>query len=212
MAFECMPLMTLIGPNNHGKSNIISALEFALSTAAKPVEQDFFLHRDANDNEFWVEITFHELTDQEKNTFKRYVSQDENICIRKTGRLQNGGIEVAYNGYVEQPDKEWLRGDKAGDYVTREQINGTPLKDIVQSSGRLSKQAVEEAQQQYIEQHRAELNFTRTLEGGPLLGQKNVAGGVLPDFYLIPAVRDLSEEIKVKTTTTFGCFLNRAAR
>jgi CRISPR-associated exonuclease Cas4 len=33
---------------------------------------------------------------------------------------------------------------------------------------------------------------------------------VLPDFYLIPAVRDLTDEIKVKTTTFFGRLLNRA--
>jgi len=210
--FECTPLMVLIGPNNHGKSNILSALEFGLSTSAKPVEQDFFSHRQTDDNELWVEMTFHELTDQEKNTFKRYVSPDGSICIRKTARIQNGSIEVAYNGYVEQPDEEWLRGDKAGEYATREKINSTPLKDLVPSSGRLSKQAVEEAQQKYIEQHRAELNFTRTLEEGPLLGQRNVGGGVLPDFYLIPAVRDLTDEIKVKTTTTFGRLLNRAVR
>jgi len=212
LSLECMPLMALIGPNNHGKSNILSALEFALSTSAKPVEQDFFSHRNANDNEFWVEMTFNELTEQEKNTFKRYVSPDGSICIRKTARMQNGGIEVAYNGYVEQPDEEWLCGDKSGEYATQEKIKGTPLKDLVPSSGKLSKQAVEEAQQKYIEQHRAELNFTRTLEEGPLLGQKNVGGGVLPDFYLIPAVRDLSEEIKVKTTTTFGRLLNRAVQ
>jgi len=45
-----------------------------------------------------------------------------------------------------------------------------------------------------------------------LLGQKNVGGGVLPDFYLIPAVRDLTDEIKVKASTTFGQLLNRAVR
>ena len=212
LSLECMPLMALIGPNNHGKSNILSALEFALSTSARPVEQDFFLHRNADDNEFWVEMTFHELTDQEKNTFKRYVSPDESICIRKTARIQNGVIEVAYNGYVELPDEEWLRGDKAGAYVTREKINSTPLKDLVPSSGKLSKADVEKAQQTYIEQHRTELSFTRTIEEGPLLGQKNVGGGVLPDFYLIPAVRDLTEEIKVRTTTTFGRLLNRAVQ
>lgn len=212
LAFECMPLMTLLGPNNHGKSNILSALEFGLSTSAKPADRDFFSYRDPEDNEMWIEMTFHELTDQEKNTFKRYVLSDGTLCIRKTARMQNGEIEVAYNGYVEQADEEWLRADKAGEYTTREKINDTPLRGLVASSGRLSKQAVEEAQQKYIEQHRSDLNFTRTLEAGPLLGQKNVGGGVLPDFYLIPAVRDLTEEIKIKTTTAFGRLLNRAVR
>lgn len=55
-----------------------------------------------------------------------------------------------------------------------------------------------------------QLNFVRTLEEGPLLGSKNVGGGTLPDFYIVPAVRDLSDEIKVKATTTFGRLLQRA--
>jgi putative ATP-dependent endonuclease of OLD family len=86
------------------------------------------------------------------------------------------------------------------------------LKDLVAPSGRLTKTDIENAQREYIEQHRNELKFSRALEKGPLLGQKNVGGGVLPDFYLIPAVRDLTEEIKVKTTTTFGRLLIRAVR
>ena len=37
---HCEPLVVMLGPNNHGKSNILSALEFALSTSAKPSEDD----------------------------------------------------------------------------------------------------------------------------------------------------------------------------
>jgi CRISPR-associated exonuclease Cas4 len=203
-------MVTLLGPNNHGKSNLLSALEFGLSTSAKPVEQDFFAYRDSNDNELWIEMTFHELTEQEKNTFKRYVLFDDTICIRKTARLTTNGIEVTYNGYVEQPNEEWLQAEKAADYTSRDQISGTPLKDLVPQTGRLTKTNIVEAQQKYIQAHKGELTFKRTLEQEPLLGQKNVAGGILPEFYLIPAVRDLTDEIKVKATTTFGRLLNRA--
>lgn len=210
---KCLPFVTLLGPNNHGKSNLLAALEFCLSTSAKPVDQDFFLYRKETDNELWVEITFNELTEQEKNTFKKYLHSNGTVCIRKTARIQNGGIEVFYNGYVEQPEEEWLRQDKAGDYTTaRDRVNATPLKDFVPPTGRLSKPDIEKAQQNYIEQHRKELKFSWALEEGPLLGQKNVSGGVLPDFYLVPALRDLTDEIKVKTTTTFGRLLSRAVR
>lgn len=212
LEMECQPFVTLLGPNNHGKSNLLAALEFCLSTSAKPVEQDFFVNRGEGNNDFWVEITFNTLTEQEKNTFKKYVCSDGTVCVRKTARIQNGDIEVFYNGYLEQPDVEWLTSDKAGDYTSREKVNETPLKDFVQSSGRLTKTHIEEAQRSYIEQHREELSFSRALEEEPLLGQRNVGGGVLPDFYLIPAVRDLTDEIKVKTTTTFGRLLNRAVR
>lgn len=209
---ECLSQVTLLGPNNHGKSNVLSALEFGLSTSIKPVEEDFFVYRSKDEKDLWVEMTFHELTKQERNTFKRYVLHDGTICIRKTARLQNGGVEVFYNGYVEQATEEWLHADKAGDYTKRDKVNQTPLKDLVAPPVRLTKTNIESAQQKYIEQHRHELTFSRILETGPLLGQKNVGGGVLPDFYLIPAVRDLTDEIKVKTTTTFGRLLNRAVR
>ncbi len=210
LEMECLPVVTLLGPNNHGKSNLLSALDFLFSTSARPQEQDFFAHREQGDDECWVEVTFMELTGQEKNTFKKYVQSDGTVCIRKTAWIRDSTIEVSYNGYVEQPDVEWLNSDKVGDYTSRETVNQTPLQDLVPPSGRLTKTLIEEAQQKYIEQYRDQLSFSRTLEKGPLLGLKNVGGGVLPDFYLIPAVRDLTDEIKVKTTTTFGRLLNRA--
>lgn len=211
LEMECQPFVVLLGANNHGKSNLLSALEFALSTTAKPVEQDFFAYRSKEEeDELWVEVIFYELTEQEKVTFKKYVLHDGTICIRKTARMRNGEIEVFYNGYTEQPEEDWLRSDRVENYKARAEIEKTPLKDWVPPSGRLTRENVEDAQQRYIEQYRNELAFSRMLEETPLLGQKNVGGGVLPDFYLIPSVRDLTDEIKVKTTTTFGRLLNRA--
>ena len=160
LEMECLPLVTLLGPNNHGKSNLLAALDFCLSTSAKPVQQDFFVKRGEGDNDFWVEITFNELTEQEKNTFKKYVLSDGTVCIRKTARIQNGGIEVSYNGYLEQPDEEWLQSDKAGDYTSRESVNQTPLKDYVPPSGRLTKTDIEDAQQIYTTTSRGAQFFT----------------------------------------------------
>jgi len=212
VAIDCQPLVTLLGPNNHGKSNVLSALEFGLSTSAKPVEQDFFVHRPEGDQEIWVEMTFEELTDQEKNTFKRYVLSDDTICIRKSARLDEGSVITSYNGWVEEAQQEWLKADNAGDYTTRAAVNETPLCDLVPATGRVTRAMIEDAQTQYIEAHREELEFSRVLETGPLLGQRNVGGGVLPEFFLIPAVRDLTDEIKIKNTTMFGRLMSRAVR
>ena len=212
ISISCDSLLTLLGPNNHGKSNILSALEFALSTSAKPVEQDFFAFRETNDNELWVEMTFRDLTEQETNTFKRYVLSDSCICIRKTARISEGSVALAYNGWLEEPKGEWLRTENASKYNTRDKIKVTPLGELVPPKGRISKALVEAAQQKYIDEHRDTLTFVRHLETSPLLGQRNVAGGVLPEFFLIPAVRDLSDEIKIRSTTTFGRLMNRAVR
>lgn len=212
VSLDGSPQVTLLGPNNHGKSNVLSALEFGLSTSAKPTEADFFAHRAQDDNELWVEMTFSNLTKQEKNTFKRYLLSDGAVCIRKTARLQNDSVDTSYNGWTEEPEDDWLRTENASNYTARDKVNDTPLRDLVPQSGRITKAQIEQAQQTYTAGHRAELSFTRTLEGGPLLGQKNVGGGVLPEFFLIPAVRDLTEEIKIKATTTFGRLMNRAVR
>ena len=130
ISINCTYILILLGPNNHGKSNILSALEFGLSTSAKPVELDFFAHRDPDDDTLWVEMTFDELTDQEKNTFKRYVLHDDSVRIRKTARLSNGSVEISYNGWVEEPVTEWLRAENARNYATRPKVNATPLTRI----------------------------------------------------------------------------------
>jgi len=206
----CQPMLVLLGPNNHGKSNLLAAVEFVLSTASKPSSADFF-HFRGDDHELWVELTFESLTEQEQNTFKKYLRSDGSIRVRKSACLtDSGNTEVSYNGYLQQPEEEWLRADHVSTLTTRDAVGATPLAGIVPASGRLSKAHIEEAQAQYIETHRDELTFEEILETGAFLGQKNIAGGLLPDFYLVPAVRDLADETKVKTTSTFGRLLNRA--
>ena len=108
ISLTCSSLTTLLGPNNHGKSNVLRALEFGLTTSAKPSTDDFFAHRKADDNTMWVEMTFRDLTPQEKKTFERYLQADGSICIRKSARLLGGdNVETFYNGWVEQPEESW---------------------------------------------------------------------------------------------------------
>ena len=209
---ECSSLLTLLGGNNHGKSNVLSALEFGLTTSFKPVEQDFFALRQKGDDELWVEMTFCKLTEQEKNTFNRYTLSGDTICIRKTARLSEGEVKISYNGWVNEPEKEWLRASNAGNYTSRKAIGTTGLSPFLSPGENLTKKNIKEAQDRYIEQHRANLNFQKKLEDTPLLGSPNVGGGILPDFFLIPAVRDLTDETKIKTTTAFGRLMNRAVR
>lgn len=212
LTLDCGSLLVLLGPNNHGKSNVLSAIEFGLSTSIKPQSKDFFYHRDPSDSSLWVEMSFTELTAQERTTFKRYILSDDTVCIRKTAEIGDGGVDVSFNGWLDQPDQEWLRADRAGDYASREKVKATPLSDLVPQSGRVTKADIEAAQNLYIQDHESEINFTKTLEQGPLLGSRNVGGGVLPEFYIIPAVRDLTDEIKIKATTNFGRLMSRAVQ
>ena len=185
----CSPVTILLGENNCGKSNILAALEFALSSSAKPARDDLFAFRTDGDI-IWVELTFSDLTLQEQRTFQKYVCADGTLSVRKTAAFdEKGNVVVTYSGYVEEPSEDWLRSNNAGNYTTRETALATPLGDRL-PSGRLTKAIIEEAQQSYIREHQPELTLTRRLEDGPFLGQRNVAAGLLPDYYLVPAVRD----------------------
>jgi len=218
LELEVPDMLVLVGPNNHGKSNILRAIEFGLSTSVKPHPEDFFLCRPQDDRDLWVEMTFDRLTEQEKTTFRKYLRHDDTIRIRKTARLQDDdNVDIQYNGYVQEPDQWWLKSSAFERLSNREQLEQeaqkvAQLRPLLETSGRITRQRVEDFQREYIEQHRHELSFTEVLESAPLLGQRNVGGGVLPEFFLIPAVRDLSEEIKVRTTTVFGRLLQRAVK
>jgi CRISPR-associated exonuclease Cas4 len=209
--------LILLGANNHGKSNILSAIEFGLSTAVKLTSEDFFFFRETGDQVLWVEMVFEQLTEQEKRTFQKYLRNDSTIRLRKSAHLQvSEDIVIAYNGYVQEPAQWWLKGSAFERLSTLQQVEAesinVPELTVLQGGGRVTKQRVQDFQQTYISQHRAEMTFTEILEEGPLLGTKNVAGGVLPELFLVPAVRDLSDETKFKTTTTFGRLLQRAVK
>ena len=157
LELELKPYVVIIGPNNHGKSNILKALEFALTPSYKPSPDDFFKDSEKQESELYVELTFTELTEQEKKTFEKYLLEDESVRIRKTGKInEDGKVEVFYRGYVFSIEE-----------------GGT------------------------------------TLEESNFLGRKNVAAGILPDFYLIPAVQDVTDELKIKTTARLGKLLSR---
>jgi CRISPR-associated exonuclease Cas4 len=207
----CGPVLVLLGENNAGKSNIMSAVEFVLTASNKPDPEDLFAFRDAEDDVLWVELTFGELTAQEKSTFEKYVRADGTMCVRKTARWGNeGGPTISYNGYVQEPTLPYLHAESAATYTSRDAAESLPFYRYLPESGRLSRAQVEEAQRRYIVENHASLEFVERLESVAFLGQRNVAAGLLPDIYLVPAVRDLDDEARVKSTTIFGRLLTRA--
>lgn len=210
----CESMTVLLGANNHGKSNILSAIEFALDSGSKPEPSDFFSLRDTSaDADFWVELGFGDLTAQELKTWERYLLPGGVVRFRKTAKpKEGGGIETSYSGYSQEFEEPWLRPDAIDGLTSRDAYEMTPLKEFP-IPGRITKGAVAESQKSYIAAHAKEIKRGEPkLEGGPLMGQKQVAAGLLPDFYLIPAVKDLSDETKIKSTSLFGRLLARAIK
>lgn len=189
-------LSVIIGQNNHGKSNILSAILFFFGKI-KSDNKDF---KDPNISAY-IEIKFKELDDNDKITFKKYLANDETIKIRKTLNID---LKFSYNGYMLIPQENWLNPANISNYTNREAILNVPLNDFVPNTGRLTKAIVEEAQLNYISENRDVLTFHYNIETSNFLGLKTVAQGIFGDVFFIPAVKNAHDELNPKGTSVFS--------
>jgi predicted ATP-dependent endonuclease of OLD family len=192
--FEDMTIF--IGQNNHGKSNILSAILFFLGQIGiDPL--DF----NENSRELFIEITFCNLDDNDNITFNKYLTADNYIRVRKQAE-KNVGFE--YHGYLENPVDEWLREECISKFSKREIAETLPIAHLLPAAGRITVDAFREAQIQYIRSDRSSLNFQYQLEAGPFLGAKNVAKGIFGDTYFLPSIKKASDELSVKGNCIFA--------
>lgn len=189
-------IMMFIGQNNHGKSNILTAMLFFFGYL-KHDDLDF---NNKNDK-LYIEILFDELDNFDKTQFKKYLTTENTFKVRKEG-FQDGTFE--YHGYLETPTEEWLKEDNINENLKRDIAQLLPLYDLLPESGRITKDIFKDAQEAYINQHRDELIFNYQLETGSFLGFKNVAKGIFGEVFYIPSVKDASSELNCKGSTAFN--------
>jgi len=189
-------VMIFIGQNNHGKSNLLSALLFFFGEI-KYDELDF----NQNSNELFVEVTFSNLDDFDKNQFKKYLTSENEIRVRKTA---NKSGQFFYNGYIQNPNEDWLKEENVSNYLKRETASQLPLYNLIPADGRITKEIFINAITQYIEQNYNTITFSYELETTNFLGLKNVAKGIFGSLFYIPSVKSASEELNLKGSTLFN--------
>ena len=192
-------LMVFIGQNNHGKSNILSALLFFFG-ANNCIDLDF----NKGEDELFVEVTFFDLDDHDKAQFAKYLTSEGIITVRKQIKK---GESFEYHGYCQIPNDDWLKEEKISDYTNREAITKTPLNSLVPTSGRITKEIVKQAQQDYINKNNSSIQFTYNLEITNFLGLKSVAQGIFGEVYFVPAVKNATEEFSMKGKSVFNQLL-----
>ena len=188
-------LMMFIGQNNHGKSNMLYAILFFFGEI-KIQELDFFNDSD----ELFVEIEFDDLDDDDKNTFKKYLTNENKILVRKTA-YKEGSFQ--YNGYIQNPVHDYLKEDKATNFTTRGIATTLPLYEYLPQEGRITKANIIEAQKLYILAHEGEIEFNYELEETNFLGLKSVAQGIFGDVFFIPAVKNINDDLSNNKTSIF---------
>lgn len=192
-------LMIIIGQNNHGKSNLLSAILFFFGEI-KHHDLDF----SQGSQELFVELEFTDLDEQDKTTFGKYLTQQETIRVRKTAHL-NGSFE--YKGWIQTCSEDYLKEENAGSYTSRETANSLPFYPHLPTTGRLTKQNIIDAQQKYIQENFTSLSFSYELEATNFMGAKSVAKGIFGDVYFLPAIKNAADDFASKDTSIFGKLL-----
>lgn len=199
--------MCFIGQNNHGKSNIFYALDLFLSSGTKGVTPEIFFRSPTETmNEITIEGRFEELSEAEMQKLGPW-TVDRTLTVCKKYRIgDDGRPQVSYEALMRLPKEEWLREDFS-DYSNRDVVSNLPISEFLPETGRITKQIYKEAIEKYIQTHKDEIEWVQERRVNPA-GYKQVLDGYLPEFYLVPAVREVTDETKTSGATLLSRLLN----
>ncbi|NJO00699.1 MAG: ATP-binding protein [Bacteroidia bacterium] len=199
---EMEDLMIFIGQNNHGKSNLLSALLFFFGEI-KAAPPDFH----ATEVNLYVEVTFRDLNPHEQAIFEKYVDPQHTMKVRRFAyRDGTSGCR----GYIRQPVPEWLQEEKLAFYCKRDHCRHLPIAAYLPAAGKISRDAYRRAIRQYLEEN--EIEYRITLEPGPFMGSDRASEGGFGQVYFIPAVKNASDELTPRETSVFGKMLSQIIR
>lgn len=192
--------LVVIGENNSGKSTIFRALDLFLSSTVKGVSDDSFYNHDVT---LSINLTacFDSLSKQEEEKLQPWMV-DGKLTVKKEYKRDSGKTDVTYFALLRVPKEKWLNDDYS-DYNSRNILSALPINEFIPSTGRITKEIYKDAIKNYIEKHGDSVEFLIEERKNPA-GYKQVLDGYLPEFYLVPAVRDVSEEVKTSSGALLG--------
>jgi len=192
--------LVVIGENNSGKSTIFRALDLFLSSTVKGVNDDTFYNHDVK---LSINLTacFDSLGKEEEEKLRPWMV-DGKLTVRKEYRRDSGKTDVAYFALLRVPKEKWLSDDYDG-YNDRNIVSSLPISEFIQSPARITKEIYKSAIKKYIEKYRDSVEFLTEERKNPV-GYRQVLDGYLPEFHLVPAVRDVSEEVKTNSGALLG--------
>ena len=192
--------LVVIGENNSGKSTIFRALDLFLSSTVKGVNDDSFYNHDVS-LPITLTACFDSLSKQEEEKLQPWMVNGR-LTVKKEYKRDSGKTDVAYFALLRVPKEKWLNEDY-DDYSNRSVVSTLPISEFIPSAGRITKEIYKDAIKKYIEKYGGSLEFSMDERRNPA-GYKQVLDGYLPEFYLVPAVRDVSEEVKTSPGALLG--------
>lgn len=198
----------LIGANNIGKSTVLRALDLFLSGTVRGINKDFFCNRETA-LPMILTATFEHLTDEELEKLGPWVVDEKLVVTKEYVMDAEEKVAVSYVALMKEPSAEWLSEDYS-EYNNREILMTLPLSPYV-PAGRLTKDTWRTLRTEYIENNKDVIEYHIARRKNPA-GFKNVLDGYLPELILIPAVRDVSDDVKATPTTLLGKLISYALK
>jgi len=203
--------LCFIGQNNHGKSNIFYAIDLFLSSGTKGVTPEIFFRSPTEEmKEITIEGRFEELSDAEMEKLRPWTIDGKLTVSKKYWIGEDGKPQVLYEALMKFPKEKWLCDDYE-DYANREIVSKLPISKFITESGRITKEIYKEAIRKYIQTYGDRIEWVEEKRQNPA-GYKQVLDGYLPEFHLVPAVRDVTEETKTSGATLLSRLLNIIVR
>jgi len=188
---ECEDLTVLVGPNGCGKSSFLRAIELFYILQPKVSEEDFY-NRDV-DQPIVISITFDNLTPQEAELYEVYLD-GTTLTVEKEIYSPGGkGNERYFGSKMQNPDFQEVR--KIGAATPKHQAYDTIREQYTELPSVRRADDIEPALEEWEQNHPQ--HCKRIPDSGQFFGFEEVGNARLErftKFFLVPAVRDASEE------------------
>jgi len=204
-------ILALIGSNNSGKSSILKALDLFFKASKELLDAETVHYKHVGEP-IEILLTFEQLSPWEKEQFGPWMDGDKLVVGRQ---IDSSSYEIVTTAVKSVPEQEWLQEDViSGAKITEWWQKRASLKigehDFSAKFGTSKSEPQvgkwKTAAKEFAEEHKKEIKWIEKTESNPK-GYAGVLKGALPEFILIPAVRDVTEETKILKTNPFGQLL-----
>jgi putative ATP-dependent endonuclease of OLD family len=208
--FKITSFQSIIGENNSGKSNILSAIEVFLSAGAGGTKPEDFNDKTQT---IIIKSKFKLKSAALKKIWKPYLLNDElilekHLWIEIDSKTEKESIKNEFHGYQAEP-KEWFLSEKKIKETKGERpkwkeiVEENNLPDYFIENGNCNATIFRKALTKYLSENEIEFDAP-DLSSTQALGLASNVIASLPKFYLLKAITDYSDEIdKRSSNTTF---------
>lgn len=188
---ECEDLTVLVGPNGSGKSTFLRAIELFYALQTRVTEEDFYNKN--TDQPIVISIMFDNLTQQELDLYKPYVEGNSLTVEKEIASPGGRGYERYFGLKMQNLDFQEVRAP--GTTTVKRQAYSQLQQQYPELPNISRADDIEPALADWEQSHPERCQ--RTQDSGQFFGFEAVGNARLErftKFFLVPAVRDASED------------------